>query len=101
MKFKRQFLQVVLACVSLNIACADEFPSKPVRMIVPYTAGGATDTLARSVAEKLSVELGQRVYIDNKPGASGVIAAKAVEESEKDGYTLLFSDSSIFVIVPH
>ena len=80
---------------------SQEFPTKPVRIVVPYTAGGATDTAARILAEELSKRWSNRALIENKPGASGVLAANTVAEAAPDGHTLLFSDSSIFVIVPH
>lgn len=101
MRFGKFALAVIMmATGSLTAASADEFPSRPVRIVVPYTAGGATDTLARTFADKLSQILGYRAFVENKPGASGELAAKMVSDSE-DGHTLLFSDSSIFVIVPH
>lgn len=91
---------IMVATGSLGVASADDFPSRPVRIVVPYTAGGATDTLARTFADRLSEVLGYRAFVENKPGASGTLAAKMVTDAE-DGHTLLFSDSSIFVIVPH
>lgn len=67
---------------------ATTFPSRPVRFIVPYPPGGATDTVARLVATKLAEGWGQQVVVDNRPGASGVIGASAVAKSPADGYTI-------------
>ena len=71
-----------------SAACA-AYPEKPIRMVVPYPAGGAADTSARIIGQQLSVRLGQSVIIENKPGASGSIGAAAVAAAPADGYTLL------------
>lgn len=79
-------------CVAL-IACgaqAQTWPAKPVRLVVPYTAGGSTDVLARQLAEKLAPELGQTIVVENRGGASGTIAADYVAKAAPDGYTILF-----------
>ena len=77
------------------------FPSKPARIIVPYTAGGGTDTVARGLAQHLSDRWGQPVIVENRPGAATMIGAEAAAKSAPDGHTLLFSDSATFVINPH
>jgi tripartite-type tricarboxylate transporter receptor subunit TctC len=77
------------------------FPQKPVRIIVPAAPGGTTDLLARAVASKLTTKWGQPVLVDNRPGAGQIIGAEAVAKAAPDGYTLLVSDSSTFVINPH
>ena len=77
------------------------YPAKPVRIIVPYTAGGGTDTVARGLAQHLSEQWSQSVIVENRPGAATMIGAEAVAKSPADGYTLLFSDSATFVINPH
>ena len=69
------------------------YPVKPIRLIVPLTAGGPTDTLARIVATPLSESLGQQVIIDNRPGAGGNIGAELVAKSPPDGYTLFMRTS--------
>ena len=73
------------------------FPTKPITFIVSYPAGGDTDALARLFAEKLSTRLGQSVIVDNKPGASGTIGNALVAKSPADGYTLLFSPSTLSI----
>ena len=75
-------------------AFAQAFPSKPVRLVVPFPAGAATDLAARVVGQQLSAALGQPFVVDNKPGASGSIAAMEVVRAAPDGYTLLFSSNS-------
>lgn len=82
-------------------ALAQEFPSKPIRMIVPWAAGGSTDSIGRIVAQKMSETLGQQVVIDNRPGATGTIGHAMVAKSPPDGYTLLMGSNSTFAIAPH
>ncbi|SOY73186.1 tripartite tricarboxylate transporter substrate binding protein [Cupriavidus taiwanensis] len=80
-------------------AGAQEFPQHPVRMVLPYPAGGPTDLLARVVALKMGESLGQGVVVDNKPGASGMIGAETVARAAPDGYTIL-ANASLHVINP-
>src|SRR5438132_875467 len=72
-------------------AGADDWPSRPVRVIIPFTAGGTADTLGRLAAEKLTAALGHQFVAENKPGASGLIAAAEVVNAPPDGYTLFVS----------
>jgi tripartite-type tricarboxylate transporter receptor subunit TctC len=82
-----------------SLTCsAQTYPDKPIRMIVPFTPAGATDMLARIVAEGLSNRLGQRVIVENRPGAGGNIGAQIAAQSRADGYTLLMAPSSIYAI---
>jgi tripartite-type tricarboxylate transporter receptor subunit TctC len=89
---------LVLACAT---AMAQSWPTKPVRIIVPYTAGGGTDAVARGLANQLSEVWGQQVVVENRPGGSTMIGANAVAKAAPDGYTMLFSDSAAFVINQH
>ncbi|PZO20084.1 MAG: ABC transporter substrate-binding protein [Burkholderiales bacterium] len=76
---------------------AQTFPNKPLRLLVGYSAGGAVDAMARLLAQGLSAELGQQVVVDNRAGASGLIAAEAVSRSAADGYTLLLGESGLLI----
>lgn len=81
------------ACTGTS-AWAQAYPSKPIKIVVPFAAGGATDVLARVLAEKMTVGLGQPMVIDNKPGAAGIIGTDAVAKAAPDGYTLLLGLSN-------
>ena len=81
-------------------AFAQPYPSKPIRIIVPYPPGGTSDILARSVGQKLTETLGQVVVVENKPGATGNIGADFVAKSPPDGYTLLLADIGSLAIAP-
>lgn len=76
---------------------ADAFPSKPIRLLVGFAAGGPTDVIARVLARDMSVALGQTIFVDNKPGASSMIATREVKNAPPDGYTLLFSSLGLNV----
>jgi tripartite-type tricarboxylate transporter receptor subunit TctC len=89
MKFRGWLIAaLVLAVVPLAGAGAQDFPSKPVRFVVPYAAGGSGDLLARLLGEKLSAMWAQQVIVDNKPGAGGLIGTEFAARSDADGYTL-------------
>jgi tripartite-type tricarboxylate transporter receptor subunit TctC len=77
------------------------YPNKPIKLIVPFTPGGVTDTSGRVIAEQLSKRLGQLVIVDNKPGASGNIGTQQVAAADADGYTLLLGFDGTLVINPH
>ena len=82
------------ALFALAPAGAQTYPNKPIRMVVPFAAGGATDVLARVLGQKMSAGLGQPIVIDNKPGAAGIIGTDAVAKSAPDGYTIVLSLSN-------
>jgi tripartite-type tricarboxylate transporter receptor subunit TctC len=77
------------------------YPNKPVRLVVPFVAGGATDIVARLVAQKLSAAWGQSIVVENRGGAGGNIGAEAVAKSPPDGYTILVTSGSIVTVNPH
>src|SRR5215475_10726370 len=77
-------------------SAAQSFPEKPIKLVVPFPAGGATDTAARLVAQRLQLGLGQSVIIENQGGAGGSIGAKQVANAAPDGYTLMMNSLSTF-----
>ena len=81
-------------------ARAADYPARPIKLIVPYPAGGPTDVLGRMVADYLSRDLKQTVFVENKGGAQGTIGAEAAARAEPDGYTLFFTVASIFILNP-
>lgn len=93
------FLFSAWAALALPVA-AQDWPIRPVRIIVPFAAGGSTDVAARVVAEHLSRALGQQVFVDNRTGANGNIGIEAAAKSEPDGYTLLITPDAV-VSNPH
>ncbi len=96
--------RLVLKSIAALAACAPllgwaAWPDKPIRMVVPYAAGGGADNTARIVAQQMSITLGQQIIIDNRPGAGGVIGADNVAKAQPDGYTVLY-DASAFSVNP-
>src|SRR5262249_15627740 len=79
---------------------AADYPNRPIKLIVPYVAGGPTDAQARLFAEYLGRDLKQTIIVENKGGAQGAIGAEAVAHAEPDGYTLLFTTSSVIELNP-
>jgi tripartite-type tricarboxylate transporter receptor subunit TctC len=82
-------------------ATAQDYPTRPIRMIVAFSAGGTTDYVARLIADRVKGALGQAVVIENKPGANGAIGADYVAKAEPDGYTLFFSTAGALSIIPN
>ena len=89
------------AAIVPESAPAQPFPSRPVKIVVPTSPGGATDAFARALAARLSERWGQAVLVENRPGANQILGADHVSKSAPDGSTLLVSDASSFVINPH
>src|SRR5262245_13965714 len=100
---RRHFLRLAGASALLPLAAgragAQAYPGKPVRLVVPFAAGGPTDLVARIVAQKLSESWGQQVYVENVAGASGNIGTRTVARAAPDGYTMLVTTSG-FVVNP-
>jgi tripartite-type tricarboxylate transporter receptor subunit TctC len=100
---KALFKQFGIAIVGLalaGMAQAQAYPSKPVRLVVPFPAGGATDVLARVISQKAAERLGQPIVVDNRPGAGGAIGSDFVAKAAPDGYTLLIATGSTHSIGP-
>ncbi|HEY6859777.1 MAG TPA: tripartite tricarboxylate transporter substrate binding protein [Pseudolabrys sp.] len=97
-----RMLLAILAFAAMAPAAHSQsaYPSHPIRLIVPYPAGGATDVVARIVADKMSDTLGQQVIVENRPGAGTMIGASAVARSESDGYTMLIGDTGTYALNP-
>ncbi|MBU3620377.1 tripartite tricarboxylate transporter substrate binding protein [Polynucleobacter sp. CS-Odin-A6] len=103
MKFYRYLLYTIfLFAVTLPLTSFSQssYPNRPIRLIIPFTPGGVTDTSGRFIAEQLSLKLGQQVISDNKPGASGNIGTQMVATAEPDGYTLLLGYAGTLSINP-
>src|SRR5438309_6788334 len=83
---------LIVACA----AAAQSFPSKPIRVIIPFVAGGSSDIVGRAIGSKFQELLGQPAVVENKPGANGAIAAEFVAKAEPDGYTILVGSSGGF-----
>ena len=96
--------RVLLACVfmlSPGVTFAQHWPAKAIKMVVPFSAGGSTDTVARIISEKLTSRLGQPVVVENRAGAGGSIGSDMVAKSPPDGYTMLVGTSSTMAILPY
>ena len=92
--FTRRLMIVAAAGLCSAAALAQPYPNKPIRAVVPFAAGSATDQIGRAFAEKMSQTLGQPVVVDNKPGASGMLGADIVAKAPADGYTILVGTNS-------
>lgn len=96
-------MKLLLASVLLApaLVLAQSYPSRPIQMLIPYPAGGTTDVMARALQEPMQKALGQTIMVENKSGASGVLAAREVARGKADGYALLFINSGIVAVTPH
>jgi tripartite-type tricarboxylate transporter receptor subunit TctC len=97
----RATLSAVLALSGLTAVQAQSYPHKPVRLIVPFPAGGATDLFARTLSQKLSEKMGTTLVVENRPGAGGTLGSDLAAKASPDGYTLLLSTSSTHSIGPN
>jgi len=97
--YARTLMTASLLFAAGSTATAADYPTRPVRMVVPYPAGGPTDVIVRVAAARLSEQLGQQIVVDNRAGASGMIGSELVSRATPDGYTLLVNPS-IHVILP-
>jgi tripartite-type tricarboxylate transporter receptor subunit TctC len=93
-------LGVILDCAANGAAAEDRYPSKPIKMIVSFAAGGPTDTAARIMSAKMGELLGQSIFVENRTGAGGSLGADAAAKSDPDGYTLLMATVSTHAINP-
>jgi tripartite-type tricarboxylate transporter receptor subunit TctC len=96
---RRAFACALATLLLAPFAARAEYPERPVRIIVPVAAGGGVDVMARLIAQKLSERLGQQLFVENRPGAAGVIGTKLVIGSKPDGETLLYTPSSLSLVV--
>src|SRR5436309_13906888 len=100
---KSTTMRCVLAALALALmaaapAFAQSWPTKTVKVIVPYSPGGLPDTVARVVGQALSEKWGQQVVVENKPGGNGLVAAPLITSAVPDGYTLLVTDGTMFSV---
>ena len=95
-----RFIAALFASLFVSAALAQPYPNKPLRIIVPFAPGGATDLIARAVGQKLTDSLGQPVVVENRTGASGMIGADLVAKAPPDGYTLLMASTAEIAINP-
>src|SRR5213083_1812465 len=97
---KRLTLLILLALAATTAAAQDKYPAKPIKVVVPFGPGSATDIVMRIVGEQMRPILGQPVVIENKPGAFGILAIEEMARSKPDGYTLMIGNVSTNAITP-
>jgi tripartite-type tricarboxylate transporter receptor subunit TctC len=95
------FVCAALALAGAQAARAQDYPTRPVRVVIAFPPGGPTDFVGRLVTDKMSAELGQRVYIENRAGAAGTVGADNVAKADPDGYSLFLTTSGAVTIAPH
>ena len=91
---------IALLALAATTVFAQTYPTKPIRLVVPFSPGGASDLTARTVAQKMSEQMGQTIVVDNKPGANGVLGMDIVAKAPPDGYTLLLTDRGSLTVNP-
>ena len=92
---------IAAGLLTASLAQAEPYPQRPIRLLVPFAAGSAIDIVARLIAENMAATLGQNVYVDDQPGAAGLIGMRAVAHSAPDGYTVLVANDSVLTMVPN
>lgn len=95
LRFALNAFAALAALAAIPATFAADFPDRPIRMVLPYAAGGPTDAIARALAKKMAIELGQPIVVDNKSGASGDIGTQFVANAPADGYTILYHSSGL------
>lgn len=98
---KRMLMGALLLAVSLGAGAADDYPTRPVKIVIGFGPGSGTDIVARMLADELGKALGQPFIVENKPGAAAQIAANAVKAAKPDGYTLLLTSNTTHSVNPH
>src|SRR6476620_10184757 len=100
----RFFGLAIVALLALGaasgLASADDYPSRPITLIVPFPPGGSTTVMARNVADKMSTALGQQIVVENRGGAGGTLGTRSVAKAAPDGYTILLSYTATMAIAP-
>src|SRR6476646_7009628 len=96
-----QFVAFALSLLTAFAACAQGYPVRPVKVVVPYAAGGLPDTMARLVGQKMSDSMGQQLVVENRGGAGGIVGTTDVAKAAPDCYTLLVADVAQIAIKPH
>ena len=97
--FAAMLASLVLAAP--QVACAQDYPTRPIRIVIAFPAGGPTDFVGRLITEKMTLSLGQRVYIENRAGASGTVGGDNVAKADPDGYSLFLTTSGAIAVAPH
>jgi tripartite-type tricarboxylate transporter receptor subunit TctC len=98
---RRRFLfAAILTGIAANTQAQEKYPARPIKLLVPFPAGGPVDVMGRLIAQRLSVTLGQQVVVENRPGAGSTLAARAAATAEPDGYTLLVASAASLAIGP-
>ena len=97
---RRIFLAGTASFISALSARADSYPTKPIRIIVPFAPGGPSDVMARIVGQRMSAILGQQLFVENRGGAGGTLGARTAAQAEPDGYTLTVGTTSTLVVAP-